>query len=121
MVETISKKVLHLLLPYLNTMEDDIKSDLGLLIDDIATCTMLSLSDEMKTHRNQTASELAHLHSLINAELDCVKTELANAQYSINSDLSCIKADLSALQFSVNSTYNALDYKLTSVHDTCSI
>ena len=121
MVETISKKVLHLLLPYLNMMEDDIKSDLGLLIDDIATCTMLSLSDEMKTHRNQTASELAHLHSSINADLDCVKTELANAQSLINSDLSCIKADLSALQSSINSTYNALDYKLTSVHDTCSM
>ena len=93
-----------MLLPYLNNIEEEIKTDIGQLISETATSTeIIILRDELMEYKNQTTSELADLQSSINADLSCVKTDLADLQSSINANLSCVKTDLADLQSSVDS------------------
>ena len=93
--DEISRRVLQLLLPYLNNIEEEIKTDIGQLISETATSTeIIILRDELMEYKNQTTSDLADLQSSINADLSCVKT---NLQLSINANFSCVKTDLADL------------------------
>ena len=58
-LQSVDTRVLLLLLPYLNDIEHDIKTELGQTIEGNGE----SLSEEMKEHRNQTALELADIQS----------------------------------------------------------
>ena len=58
-LQSVDTRVLLLLLPYLNDIEHDIKTELGQMIEENGE----SLSEEMKEHRNQTALELADIQS----------------------------------------------------------
>ena len=108
--DEISRRVLQLLLPYLNNIEEEIKTDIGQLISETATSTEIILRDELMEHKNQTTSELANLQSSINANFSCVKTDLADLQSSINANLSCVKTDLADLQSSVVSVNDTLNH-----------
>ena len=83
--DEISRRVLQLLLPYLNNIEEEIKTDIGQLISETATSTEIILRDELMEYKNQTTSELANLQSSINANFRCVKTDLADLQSSVDS------------------------------------
>ena len=84
--DEISRRVLQLLLPYLNNIEEAIKTDIGQLISETATSTeIIILRDELMEYKNQTTSDLTDLQSSINANLSCDKTDLANLQSSVDS------------------------------------
>ena len=123
--DEISRRVLQLLLPYLNNIEEEIKTDIGQLISETATSTEIILRDELMEHKNQTTSELADLQSSINANLSCVKTDLADLQSSMNDNFSCVKTDLTDLQSSINANLSCvktdiadLQSSVDSVNDT---
>ena len=114
-----------MLLPYLNNIEEEIKTDIGQLISDTATSTEIILRDKLMEYKNQTTSELAYLQSSINANLSCVKTDLADLQSSINDNLCCVKTDLADLQSSINANLSCvktdladLQSSIDSVNDT---
>ena len=115
--DEISRRVLQLLLPYLNNIEEEIKTDIGQLISETATSTEIILR-ELMVHKNQTTSELADLQSSINANLSCVKTYLADLQSSINANLSCVKTDLADLQSSINANLSCVKTDLADLQSS---
>ena len=116
--DEISRRVLQLLLPYLNNIEEEIKTDIGQLISETATSTEIILRDELMEYKNQTTSELADLQSSINANLSCVKTDLADLQSSINTNFSCVKTDLADLQSSINANLGCVKTDLADLQSS---
>ena len=116
--DEISRRVLQLLLPYLNNLEEEIKTDIGQLISETATSTEIILRDELMEHKNQTTSELANLQSSINANLSCVKTDLADLQSSMNDNFSCVKTDLADLQSSINANLSCVKTDLANLQSS---
>ena len=116
--DEISRRVLQLLLPYLNNIEEELKTDIGQLISETATSTEIILRDELMEHKNQTTSELANLQSSINANLSCVKTDLADLQSSMNDNFSCVKTDLADLQSSINANLSCVKTDLANLQSS---
>ena len=116
--DEISRRVLQLLLPYLNNIEEEIKTDIGQLISETATSTEIILRDELMEYKKQTTSELADLQSSINTNLSCVKTDLADLQSSINANFSCVKTDLADLQSSINANLSCVKTDLANLQSS---
>ena len=116
--DEISRRVLQLLLPYLNNIEEEIKTDIGQLISETTTSTEIILRDELMEYKNQTTSELADLQSSINANLSCVKTDLADLQSSINANLTSVKTDLADLQSSINANLSCVKTDLADLQSS---
>ena len=108
-LQSVGTRVLLLLLPYLNDIEHDIKTELGQLV--------VSQSDEVKECINQTALELAVLQSSSHNALDyklalahnnitqesSTMIDLINTTLiSVTTDLSCVKTDLSRVSDAVS-------------------
>ena len=108
-IEAISTGVLLLLLPYLNDIEHDIKTELGQLV--------VSQSEEVKECINQTALELAVLqssshnaldnklalaHNNITQEINTMIDPINATLISVSTDLSCVKTDLSRVSDAVS-------------------
>ena len=79
-IDEISKRVLQLLRPNLNNIEEEIKT----YIRETVMFTETILRDELMEYKNQTTSKLADLQSSISANLSCVKTNLADLQSSVD-------------------------------------
>ena len=112
--DEISTRVLQLLLPYLNNIEEEIKTDIGQLISETATSTEIILRDELMEYKNQTTSELADLQSSINANLSCVKTDLADLQSSVNS----VNNKLELMNKLFSDDFNDVKTELNGINDT---
>ena len=108
-LQSVDTRVLLLLLPYLNDIEHDIKTELGQLV--------VSQSDEVKECINQTALELAVLqssshnaldyklalaHNNITQEINTMIDPINATLFSVTTDLSCVKTDLSRVSDAVS-------------------
>ena len=102
-----------MLLPYLNDSEHDIKTELGQLIEE----NVDSLSEKMKEHRNQTATELADIlhiqsssaHDSLTQEISTMIDPISTTLISVTTDLSCVKTDLSHVSDAVSDLSRDLD------------
>ena len=121
--DEISRKVLQLLLPYLNNIEEEITD-----ISEKTTSSEITLRNELMEYKNQTTSELTDLQSSISASLSCVKTDLADLQSSISANLICVKTGLADLQSSLSTNLSCvktdlvdLQSSVDSVNDTLNL
>ena len=113
--DEISIRVLQLLLPYFNNLEEEIETK----ISETVNSSEIFLEDELMEYKKQTTLELANLQSSINANLGCVRSDLADLadlQSSINADFSCVRANLADLQSSID-TLNHINHTNTGQLD----
>ena len=73
-VDRISEAVLQKLLPYINRVEDNLRSDLTILINVKVTSLRESVSEDLMDYKNQTVSDL-HTSLQSNTEQLCAKMD----------------------------------------------
>ena len=105
-LQSVDTRVLLLLLPYLNDIEHDIKTELGQLVvsqsEECMNQTALELAVLQSSSHNALDYKLALAHDNITQEITTMIDPINITLISVTTDLSCVKTDLSRVSDAVS-------------------
>ena len=117
-VDEISDAVLRKLLPYINRVEDNLRSDLTILINEKVTSLRESVSEDLMEYKNQTVSDL-HTSLQSNTQQLCAKMDtpdlkMASVNASMREELRAMESQLEEYKQQTTSELAGLQSNMTA-------